>query len=228
MWICTAGNSPTDRLLSSLIAHELLRAGRSRRDTPPGERVPFRAYLDELITIAGSAPESLAAMFEDLRKFKVRIHGMTQALGRLPQAVRDALLQNSSSLATTTGSRKVIASITAEWGDKPSPEQVIALPRYQHYASFTVDGQRIGPLRLHGIHLDDDFKMLARPKAVLALVNAAQKGAGSRPLTEQNTRAAAQTHHVRAHLGETTTPVATTTGTGATPAIGVALTKPFN
>ncbi|MFC9614420.1 ATP/GTP-binding protein [Streptomyces sp. NPDC056938] len=228
VWICTAGNSPTDRLLSSLIAHELLRAGRSRRDTPTGDRVPFRAYLDELITIAGSAPESLAAMFEDLRKFKVRIHGMTQALGRLPQAVRDALLQNSSSLATTTGSRKVIASITAEWGDKPSPEQVIALPRYQHYASFTVDGQRIGPLRLHGIHLDDDFKMLARPKAVLALVNAAQKGAGSRPLTEQNTRAAAQTHHVRAHLGETTTPVATTTGTGATPAIGVALTKPFN
>ncbi|MFB8273610.1 ATP/GTP-binding protein [Streptomyces sp. NPDC055955] len=225
VWICTAGNSPTDRLLSSLIAHELLRAGRSRRDTPTGDRVPFRAYLDELITIAGSAPESLAAMFEDLRKFKVRIHGMTQALGRLPQAVRDALLQNSSSLATTTGSRKVIASITAEWGDKPSPEQVIALPRYQHYASFTVDGQRIGPLRLHGIHLDDDFKMLARPKAVHALVNAAQKGAGSRPLTERTARAAAQTDRVRAHLGETTS----SSGTGATPTTSVvALTKSFN
>ncbi|MFD8779872.1 ATP/GTP-binding protein [Streptomyces sp. NPDC059916] len=225
VWICTAGNSPTDRLLSSLIAHELLRAGRSRRDTPTGERVPFRAYLDELITIAGSAPESLAAMFEDLRKFKVRIHGMTQALGRLPQAVRDALLQNSSSLATTTGSRKIIASITAEWGDKPSPEQVIALPRYQHYASFTVDGQRIGPLRLHGIHLDDDFKKLARPKAVPGLVNAAQKGAGSRPLAEQGARAAAQTQHVRAHLGETTS----SSGTGATPTTSVvALTKSFN
>lgn len=229
VWVCTAGNSPTDRLLSSLIAHELLRAGRSRRDTPTGDRVPFRAYLDELITIAGSAPESLAAMFEDLRKFKVRIHGMTQALGRLPQAVRDALLQNSSSLATTTGSRKVIASITAEWGDKPSPEQVIALPRYQHYASFTVNGQRIGPLRLHGIHLDDDFKNLARPRAVPALVNAAHRGAGSRPLTEQSTRAAAQTDHVRAQLGQTTPPACATPGTRATPATGVtALSKPFN
>ncbi|MCQ4214585.1 type IV secretory system conjugative DNA transfer family protein, partial [Streptomyces longispororuber] len=200
IWICTAGNSPTDRLVSSLIAHELLRAGRSRRDTPTSRRVPFRAYLDELITIAGSAPESLAAMFEDLRKYQVRIHGMTQALSRLPQPVRDALLQNSSTLATTTGSRKVITAITTEWGNKPTPDQVAALPRYQHYASFTIAGQRIGPLRLHGLHLTDDFHHLARPTDVPDLLHQAHQRTGSRPLAEQTARAAAQLTQVHAYL----------------------------
>ncbi|MFB7169062.1 ATP/GTP-binding protein [Streptomyces sp. NPDC056242] len=200
LWVCTAGNGPTDRLVSSLIAHELLRAGRTRRDVPPHQRIPFRAYLDELITIAGSAPESLASMFEDLRKFQVRIHGMTQALGRLPQPVRDALLQNSSTLATTTGSHKVVSAITAEWGDRPGPEQVVALPRYQHYASFTVEGRRVGPLHLHGPHLDDDFKHLAHPKAVPALVNRAHRAAGAQPMDTQTANASTQIDRVRSFL----------------------------
>ncbi|MFH8737586.1 ATP/GTP-binding protein [Streptomyces sp. NPDC017964] len=200
VWVCTAGNGPTDRLVSSLIAHELLRAGRSRRDLPPDQRLPFRAFLDELITIAGSAPESLAAMFEDLRKFQVRIHGMTQALGRLPQPVRDALLQNSSTLATTTGSHKVVSAITAEWGDRPSPEQVVALARYQHYASFTVEGRRVGPLHLHGPHLDDDFKNLAHPKAETALQNSAHRASGAQPMASQTANASTQIDRVRSFL----------------------------
>ncbi|MFF1400696.1 ATP/GTP-binding protein [Streptomyces sp. NPDC058287] len=204
LWVCTAGNGPTDRLVSSMIAHELLRAGRSRRDLPPDQRLPFRAYLDELITIAGSAPESLASMFEDLRKFQVRVHGMTQALGRLPQPVRDALLQNSSTLATTTGSRKVVSAITAEWGDRPGPEQVVALARYQHYASFTVEGRRVGPLHLHGPHLDDDFKDLAHPRAVPALVNRAHRASGAQPMDAQTTNAATQIDRVRRFLSSYT------------------------
>ncbi|NEB78974.1 ATP/GTP-binding protein [Streptomyces sp. SID14478] len=200
LWICTAGNGPNDRLVSSLIAHELLRAGRSRRDTAPDDRVDFRGYLDELITIAGSAPESVASMFEDLRKSKVFIHGMSQSLSRLPQAVREALLQNSSTLATTTGTRRVIKVMTEEWGERPSEDQVIALPLYEHYASFTVDGQRIGPVRISGIHLDDDFTHLARPQQVKTLNARAHRAAGGRPLPEAARAAATQLGAVRAFL----------------------------
>ncbi|MYT68340.1 MULTISPECIES: ATP/GTP-binding protein [unclassified Streptomyces] len=200
VWVCTAGNSPVDRLVSSLIAHELLRAGRSRRDTPPEGRAPFRAYLDELITIAGNAPESTAAMFEDLRKFGVRVHGMSQSLSRLPQSVRDALLQNASTLATTTGSRKVVSDMTQEWGERPGADQVMALPRFQHYALFTVGGQRIGPVKVQGIHLDDDLKSLARgAKQVSKLVDAAHGAAGSAPLARQAERAAGQLTRVKEH-----------------------------
>ncbi|MFI7008861.1 ATP/GTP-binding protein [Streptomyces sp. NPDC050145] len=204
IWVCTAGNGPTDRLVSSLIAHELLRAGRSRRDTPRDQRAPFRAYLDELITIAGTAPDAVAAMFEDLRKSGVRVHGMSQSLTRLPQAVRDALLQNSSTLSTTTGSRKVISVMTEEWGERPSADQVAALPHYQHYARFTIGGRHVGPVRIHGIHLDDDLKALARPrKDVADLVAAAHKASGGAPLEKQVKHAAGQLRRVRTQLKST-------------------------
>ncbi len=34
VWVCPGGNGPTDRLLTALLARDLLRAVRSRRDTP--------------------------------------------------------------------------------------------------------------------------------------------------------------------------------------------------
>lgn len=116
VWVCPAGNGPTDRLLTALLARDLLRAVRSRRDTPEEQRRLFRLYFDELITLTGAAPETIASMFEDFRKFRVTVHGMTQLLGRLPAPVRMSLTQNASTLASTAGSKTAIAPITAEWG----------------------------------------------------------------------------------------------------------------
>lgn len=66
-------------------------------------------------------------MFEDFRKYKVTVHGMTQLLARLPAPVRLSLIQNASTLASTAGSTTAIAPITAEWGDTPAP------PRSRHW-----------------------------------------------------------------------------------------------
>ncbi|MEU5436437.1 ATP/GTP-binding protein [Streptomyces sp. NPDC020719] len=197
VWVCTAGNGPTDKLLVSLLARDLLRAGRSRSDLPAQQRVPFRVYLDELITLTGTAAETIAAMVEDLRKYRVHIHGMTQLLGRLPSAVRQSLLQNASSLSTTTGSKAAVSAITEEWGDRPSAAHVANLDRYDHYAQFTVDGRRIGPLLLHGPHLDELFAGLHQPRhRVQALEAAADQRAGARPLSELTARATAQQQRV--------------------------------
>ncbi|MCX4993351.1 ATP/GTP-binding protein [Streptomyces sp. NBC_00568] len=204
VWVCPAGNGPTDRLLTALLARDLLRAVRSRRDTPEDQRLPFRPYFDELITLTGAAPETIAAMFEDFRKYKAHVHGMTQLLARLPGPVRMSLTQNASTLATTAGSRTAISAITAEWGDKPSPDQVAALNRYEHYATLTVHGRRIGPLRLQGPHLDDVFAELARPGNVAALEHAARTTAGTRPLHQLTTHAAGQLDRVTAFLAQHT------------------------
>ncbi|SNX88492.1 hypothetical protein SAMN06272735_8944 [Streptomyces sp. TLI_55] len=202
VWVCPAGNGPTDRLLTALIARDLLRAVRSRRDTPEEQRRPFRLYFDELITLTGAAPETIAAMFEDFRKYKVTVHGMTQLLGRLPAPVRMSLTQNASTLASTTGSRLAIAPITAEWGDKPSPEEVAALDRFEHYVSLSVGGRRIGPVRLTGPHLDSVFANWARPDNVSALERAAWSMARARPLEELTAAATAQQACVTAFLAQ--------------------------
>ncbi|OIJ88166.1 ATP/GTP-binding protein [Streptomyces sp. MUSC 14] len=202
VWVCPGGNGPTDRLLTALLARDLLRAARSRRDTPEDRRIPFRPYFDELITLTGAAPETIASMFEDLRKYKCHVHGMTQLLARLPQAVRLSLVQNASTLATTAGSRSAIAPITAEWGDDPSPDRVATMQRFEHYVSMSVHGRRIGPIQLRGPHLDDVFTDQARARDIPALEQAACANAGALPLHQLTDRAARQLARVTAFLTE--------------------------
>ncbi|MDN3028625.1 ATP/GTP-binding protein [Streptomyces sp. S.PB5] len=202
VWVCPAGNGPTDRLLTALIARDLLRAVRSRRDTPHSQRRPFRLYFDELITLTGAAPETIASMFEDFRKYQVTVHGMTQLLGRLPAPVRMSLTQNASTLASTAGSKTSITPITAEWGDKPSADEVAVLDRFEHYISFTVGGRRIGPVRITGPHLDEVFDEYARPRQVPALERAARNTAGAAPLDQLTATAAAQQDRVAAFLAQ--------------------------
>ncbi|MEU8893697.1 ATP/GTP-binding protein [Streptomyces sp. NPDC048442] len=215
VWICPAGDGPTDRLLVSLLMRDLLRAGLSRRDLPADRRLPFKGYLDELITLDGAASESLAQMLEQLRKFGVRLHGMTQLLQRLSDPVRASLLQNSSTLTTTAGSMAAIRHITGEWGERVSPEAVARLGRYQHYATFTVKGERVGPLLLEGPRLEDVFGKGASAADVAALTQAADALAGARPLDELAQAALDHTRAVQAFLIDHTPQKA-----GATPAPG--------
>ncbi|MFF8638970.1 ATP/GTP-binding protein [Streptomyces pilosus] len=202
VWVCPGGNGPTDRLITALLARDFLRAARSRRDTSEAQRVPFRAYFDELITLTGSAPETIAEMFEDFRKYRVHIHGMTQLLARLPLAVRLSLVQNASTLATTAGSQSAVAPITAEWGDQPGPDIVAALDRFEHYMSLTVRGRRIGPVRITGPLLDDVFTDHARPQQVAALERSARTMAGATPLGQLTARATSHQNRVGALLGQ--------------------------
>lgn len=202
VWVCPGGNGPTDRLLTALLARDLLRAVRSRRDTPEDQRVPFRPYFDELISLTGAAPETIAAMFEDFRKYQCQVHGMTQLLARLPAAVRLSLVQNASTLATTAGSRSAIAPITAEWGDNPSPDRVATMERFEHYISMNVRGNRVGPVQLRGPHLDAVFAVHARPRQVDALERAAHANAGALPLDQLTARAAGQLGRVATFLAE--------------------------
>ncbi|MEU6284926.1 ATP/GTP-binding protein [Streptomyces sp. NPDC047028] len=200
VWVCPGGNGPTDRLVTALLARDLLRAVRSRRDTAEDRRVPFRPYFDELITLTGAAPETIAAMFEDFRKYKVHVHGMTQLLARLPIPVRLSLIQNASTLASTAGSQSAIAPITAEWGDRPPADVVSMLDRFEHYMSLTVEGRRVGPVQITGPHLDDVFAHYARPGQANALEHAAQTTAGAAPLAQLTDRAQSQLIRVSAFL----------------------------
>ncbi|MEV5850409.1 ATP/GTP-binding protein [Streptomyces sp. NPDC051985] len=202
VWVCPGGNGPTDRLITALLARDLLRAVRSRRDTPEDRRAPFRPYFDELITLTGAAPETIAAMFEDFRKYKVHVHGMTQLLARLPQPVRLSLVQNASTLASTAGSQSAVSSITAEWGDRPSPDVVAALDRFEHYMSMTVQGRRVGPVRITGPHLDEVFAEYARPGQAAALERAARDRAGAAPLHQLTDRADNQLARVSNFLAQ--------------------------
>ncbi|MFD9338644.1 ATP/GTP-binding protein [Streptomyces sp. NPDC060028] len=207
LWICPPGTGPTDRLLVSLIVRDFLRAGLSRRDLPEKKRRAFRFYLDELISLDQGSDTVLAEITEQLRKFGARLHGMTQLLNRLSPTTRAALLQNASCLSTTAGSIEAITQITNQWPDTVTPRDVTALKRWWHYASFTIHGERIGPLRIRGPELKEVFGDLARPKETTALRQAAHVNTGARPLSVLTEVALAQEQKVRGFLtNKRTTP----------------------
>ncbi|WP_372404859.1 ATP/GTP-binding protein [Streptomyces luteireticuli] len=166
VWICPRASGPTDRLLVSLLLHDLFRAGLSRRDTPESRRRPFHAFVDELISVDSASSSTLAAVSEELRKFGIRLHAMTQLLQRISTATRDSLLQNASTLSSTSGAIDAVAVLAKEWGNTITPPEIAELPRYHHYITLTVDGRRIGPLRIRGPELDEVFHDLARPRHV--------------------------------------------------------------
>lgn len=214
MWICPPGTGPTDRMLVTLIVRDFLRAGLSRRDLPERKRPAFRFYLDELISLGAGASTVIAEITEQLRKFGCRLHGMTQLLHRLNPATRAALLQNASCLSTTAGSAEAISQITSQWpGTTVTAEDVAALDRWQHYASFTVSGTRIGPLHVRGPELDEVFRRLARPNRAGALRQAALGNAGARPLSELTALALAQEETVSSFLSGLTPPNGSRTST---------------
>ncbi|MGW0778428.1 ATP/GTP-binding protein [Streptomyces sp. NPDC002835] len=185
VWICPPGSGPTDRLLLSLLVRDMLRAGLSRRDTPDGARRPFRVYLDELISLDGAASVSLAQITEQLRKFQVRLHAMTQLLHRISPEVRTALVQNASCLSTTAGSVEAIKHITDEWGGRVEAADAAELDRFEHWASFTVGGKRIGPVQIRGPLLAEVFPRRAANRARTArLVRAALHNTGAVRLPE--------------------------------------------
>ncbi|MGW3248358.1 hypothetical protein [Streptomyces sp. NPDC001070] len=81
-----------------------------------------------------------------------------------------------------------------EWGEQISPADAAELGRYQHFASFTVGGKRVGPLRIRGPELNDVFRDLYRPSKPGSLLRAAHDNTGAKPLSELT--AVASTHEI--------------------------------
>ncbi|ANZ13387.1 ATP/GTP-binding protein [Streptomyces noursei] len=183
VWVCPSASGPTDRLLLSLMFADFFRAGLSRRDLPERERRPFHAFVDELISIDAASSSVIAQVSEELRKFGIRLHAMTQLLQRVSAATRESLMQNASVISSTAGSVEAVGIVAREWGSVDLVE-IADLPRYHHYVTLTVDGRRVGPLLIRGPQLSELFDDLARPGQLRALRAAIDANLRSRPQAE--------------------------------------------
>ncbi|MFE0764726.1 ATP/GTP-binding protein [Streptomyces smyrnaeus] len=183
VWICPSATGPTDRLMLSLLFNDLYRTGLSRRAIPTQQRRAFHVFVDELLSIDG-AVELLAPVSEQLRKFGVRLHGMTQLLQRLNNSTRASLLQNASVISSTTASHDSAVLVAREWNGAVEPAELMALDRYEHYISLTHHGKKVGPLRIRGPQPEDTFASLARPHHVVSLRQQADTNLGAAPVEQ--------------------------------------------
>ncbi|WP_245805219.1 type IV secretory system conjugative DNA transfer family protein [Amycolatopsis australiensis] len=101
VFVCTTGSGETNKLITSFMIHDLFRAGRSRADTPVERRRRCDAFVDELAAVDGASRGYLAAILEQLRKYRVALRATNQMPDRLSAETRRALLQNQSLLMTS-------------------------------------------------------------------------------------------------------------------------------
>lgn len=167
--LCPPGEGEIAKLVGCFLIYDLFRAGRSRGDMPAASRRRFDAFIDELTQVDGAARGSIAAILEQLRKFKVHLHAMTQMADRLTEDTRRALLQNQSMLASTAGGDEEVRVATRQWGKEVEPSTVSRLPRYHHIVSVQHHGQATKPFRIRGPEVTELFRDIARPDLVAEL-----------------------------------------------------------
>ncbi|MEV6818434.1 hypothetical protein AB0M72_06735 [Nocardiopsis dassonvillei] len=156
VFVCPPGGD-IGRIVNCLLVYDLFRAGRSRGDMPAQERRRYDVMIDELTAIDGASKGHLAAILEQLGKFGVRLHAMTQMAQRLSRATRDALLQNQSLLSSTAGDVDAVRVVTRQWAGEVHPDTLVNLPRYHHVVSTTVNGETTLPFKVRGALLEELF-----------------------------------------------------------------------
>lgn len=162
VFLCPPGGD-VGRIVNCLLVYDLFRAGKSRGDLPPEQRRRYDAMIDELTAIDGASKGHLAAILEQLGKFEVRLHAMTQMAQRLSKHTRDALLQNQSLLSSTAGEVDAVRVVTRQWANRVHPDTLVDLPRYHHVVSTTINGETTQPFRIRGPLLDELFGEHSRP-----------------------------------------------------------------
>lgn len=156
VFVCPPGGD-IGRLAACFLIYDLFRAGKSRADLPAERRLRFDAFIDEVTAVDGAARGHLAAILEQLAKYGLRLHAMTQMAQRLTPATRDALLQNQSLLSSTAGDIDAVKLIARQWAGQVEPATIAALPRFHHVVSATVAGETTTPFKVRGALVTDLF-----------------------------------------------------------------------
>ncbi len=162
VFLCPPGGD-VGRIVNCLLVFDLFRAGKSRGDVPPQQRRRYDVMVDELTAIDGASKGHIASILEQLGKFGIRLHAMTQMAQRLSKHTRDALLQNQSLLSSTAGEVDAVRVVTRQWANRVHPDTLVDLPRFHHVVTTTVDGETTWPFRIRGPLLDELFAEHSRP-----------------------------------------------------------------
>ncbi|MDI5975483.1 ATP-binding protein [Amycolatopsis magusensis] len=157
VFVCTTGTGETNKLITSFMIYDLFRAGRSRGDTPVDQRRRCDAFVDELAAVDGASRGYLAAILEQLRKYKVALHAMNQMPDRLTGETRRALLQNQLLLMTSAAAIDGARTVAREYGGLVQPATITELEQFHHVITVTLQGQRTTPFKIRGLHVDDEF-----------------------------------------------------------------------
>ncbi|MGW3491608.1 hypothetical protein [Streptomyces sp. NPDC001054] len=158
-----SGTGGADQIITSLLLFDLFLAGLSREGADQEDLEELFAFADELTAIDGASRGYVAAILEQLRKYGVRLMGMTQMAMRLSEETRQALMQNQSLLSATGADHDEAAFVTKRLPGV-SPQTLMTIPKYQYVMSATLDGHRTAPFRVEGVSVEQAFSRYRHPE----------------------------------------------------------------
>ncbi|MEW1892272.1 hypothetical protein [Streptomyces sp. NPDC085659] len=178
-----SGSGGGDQIITSLLLFDLFLAGLSREGVPPELLETMFAFADEMTAIDGASRGYVAAILEQLRKYEVRLMGLSQMLLRLSEETRQALMQNQSLLAAAGADHNEAAFVAKRLGGI-APEVLERLPKYQYVVSTMLNGERTDAFRVRGIAVHDALADYYRPDLMPALTEAVDRNLRRRPVGE--------------------------------------------
>ncbi|MDQ6948511.1 MAG: hypothetical protein M3256_20200, partial [Actinomycetota bacterium] len=181
------GEDKTD-LIHALFLFELFRATLSRRDIPEHRRRACHAFLDEIqVAAGGNSSKSIDAMFQQARKYGLRLHAMLQQPTALPKSTLRAALTNRSMLASTVLAAEDASVIAREWNGTIDPSAIVNQRRYDYLVSITLGAEITTPFRVQGVRAEDIWGVpegVADGSAAAAIDRAIDRNMARRPVAD--------------------------------------------
>ncbi|WP_432016530.1 hypothetical protein [Streptomyces hydrogenans] len=158
-----SGTGSADQVITSLMLFDLFRAGCSREGIDQDQLASMFAFCDELTAIDGASRGYVAAILEQLRKYELRLMGMTQMAMRLSSETRMALMQNQSLLSASAADSDEAAFVTKRM-EPVAPQTLMSLPKWTYVMSTMLRGERTTPFRVSGVPLHQVFADYHHPE----------------------------------------------------------------
>lgn len=178
-----SGTGAADQVITSLLLFDLFRAGCSREGIDQDRLAPMFAFCDELTAIDGASRGYVAAILEQLRKYELRLMGMTQMAMRLSGETRMALMQNQSLLSASAADSDE-AAFVAKRMEPVSPQTLVSLPKWNYVMSTMLRGERTTPFRVAGVPLHEVFADYHHPELLPDLEKAVNSNLCRRTVRE--------------------------------------------
>lgn len=135
----------SSNLLGALLISSLQLAAMRRAELPETERRDFFLCVDEFQNFA---TESFATILSEARKYRLCLTLANQYLAQMDEATSAAVFGNVGSLLTFQVGADDAEALAAQLAGKVTPQDLIALPRYEAYLRMLIDGVPSRPFSL--------------------------------------------------------------------------------
>ncbi|MBU0627452.1 TraM recognition domain-containing protein [Patescibacteria group bacterium] len=132
-------------MIGSLLVTKFQIDAMSRADVPAHKRRDFYLYIDEFQNFA---TQSFATILSEARKYKLSLIIANQYITQIAEEIRDAIFGNVGTLISFTLGSDDASTISQQFKEMVSVNDLISLPKYTTYIRLMVDGITSDPFSM--------------------------------------------------------------------------------